>query len=83
MTPLGARRIPLNDDVLFHLSLSLPSVFTGFVGQLDAAGGAQPVFAVHPVFRDTTFHAAVLTLRAGAPFGIGEISAPLPVVVAR
>jgi hypothetical protein len=76
--PVDLRRIPLNADPLFALSLAVPSVFSGFVGTLDASGRATATVNVIPPLAGATFYLAAITLEAAAPSGIGAITGALP-----
>lgn len=74
--PLGGV-IPLNPTYLYlTYGLSYPSLFSGFIGFLDASGEAFPAF--HPPFAielvGLDLHAACLTFDPVGPLGIGEVS---------
>ncbi len=81
--PVGARTVPLNLDPVLLYSLSAQPTFVGFAGALDPTGHAQT--AVHvppdPAIIGFTVHTAFLTLRAGAPSGIGVISQAIPITI--
>lgn len=79
--PIDSRRIPLNPDALFALSFSVPSVFAGFVGTLDAQGRAAAAVHVLPPLAGATFYLAGITLDPTAPSGIGAITGALPFAV--
>jgi len=79
--PVGAgRRIPLDPDPLFFASRSLPGIFGGFLGTLDAQGEANLTVSLPAVaaLRWLRFHVAAVTLDSG---GIRFITEPLGVVI--
>jgi len=76
--PIGSRLLHLWPDTLLLASVSntLPSVFSGYVGVLDASG--QATARLHlpsgSWLRGITFHTAFIVLDPKAPYGIQEIS---------
>jgi hypothetical protein len=79
--PVDTRRIPLNPDGLFLVSLSVPAVFAGFIGVLDGTGNGAGTLHVVPQMAGLTFYLAAVTLEGAAPSGLGAISGALPVRV--
>lgn len=83
--PLGARRIPLNPDPLFWLSLQglTGGVMNRFSGYLSARGEARAWMNIpnDPGLIGLAFHVAFVTLDPAQPFGIGTISEASRVVV--
>jgi outer membrane protein assembly factor BamB len=82
--PIGNRTLPLNADLLFVLSLSTPSIFEGFQGVLDGMGLGTARIHVPPVqgLVGITIYAAFVSLRPGAPSGVGVISDALALTFA-
>jgi len=80
---VDTRIIPLNPDLLFVLSLSVPAIFQNFVGVLDGTGTATVRIALpnEPSLVGFVFYTAFLTLRPAAPSGIGSISLPIPLTI--
>lgn len=77
----SGRVIPLAPDPLFQTFLSAPAMFQNFVGQLDGSGRttARIVIPALTFLRGITIHAAFVTLQPGAPDGIRDISAGVPI----
>jgi hypothetical protein len=83
---VGGKRIPLNPDALFWLSL-LPGTpnFVHMTGTLDASGNA-PAWAVllvpnDPALINATVFAAAVTFDSMSLSGIGCISQPVPITI--
>ena len=72
--PVGTRTLPLNWDLLFAVTFGNPA----FAGNLDADGEKQIVLFVpnDPSLSGLLIYSAFLTLKAGAPKGVGTISNP-------
>jgi hypothetical protein len=73
---VDTRNIPLAPDSLTVLSLTLPTVFSGFSGVTDANGAAQALIAFPPIpqLAGFSFYVAFVTLSPAAPSGIANIS---------
>ena len=73
---VGRRVLPLNLDLLFLLSLSIPAVWVDFSGQLDATGAARPSFWLpdDPTLAGWNMFAAFVVLDPTAPEGIRALS---------
>jgi len=81
----GPRYFPLVADPLFILSLTNPAVFGGFAGKLDGNGtgiGAVSIPNI-PLLAGIPFSIAYVTIDAGAPFGIFQISGPWKVTMTK
>jgi hypothetical protein len=79
--PIGKlRRIPLDPDPLFFLSMQVPAIFSGFQGILDTWGRASPAVNVPaiPQLAGIRIFLAAVTYDAG---GIREITEPLGVTI--
>ncbi|MBN2489788.1 MAG: hypothetical protein JXQ29_02940 [Planctomycetes bacterium] len=76
----GNRRIPLDADLLFFLSLKLPGLFSGFQGVLDPGGRASLKVntPAHPGLAGFRFYLAAVTYDPG---GIRVITEPLGVTI--
>jgi hypothetical protein len=72
--PVGTRTLPLNWDALFNITFANPA----FCGNLDSDGDRQIVLFVpnDPALSGLTIYSAFLTLKSGAPMGVGTISNP-------
>jgi hypothetical protein len=75
---LGNRQIGLTPDNLLVVSAGglLPMIFQNYVGLLDAQGQAAAQLDIPniPALKGVRIHTAFVTLKASAPFGIGNIS---------
>ncbi len=72
----GTGVIPLNAPYSYYeYGQTYSSIFTGFVGLLDATGQATAAFNTPPVaaLAGLQLSAAAITLDASAPFGIGRV----------
>jgi len=76
----GGRRIPLDPDPLFFLSLQAPSLFSNFQGVLDARGIATLTVNIPPVLQlaGLRFFLAAITHDVG---GVRMITDPLGVTI--
>jgi len=75
--PVAPRHIPLNPDAIFFLSYQpLAPIFTGQIGNLDAAGKAQAKlnFPRNAIFNGLKLWFCGLTFEAGWPLGVKAIS---------
>jgi len=74
--PIDTRVVPLNPDLLFALSLSTPSIFDNFLGVLDGMGRGTARIHIPGVqgLVGITIYAAFVSLRPGAPSGVGVIA---------
>jgi len=74
------RRVHLDADSLFYLSLQAPSVFAGFQGVLDKAGRADPIINIPtlPNLQGFRFFLAAVTYDAS---GIRVITEPFGVTI--
>jgi len=77
------RRLYLNPDPLFFLSISLPSVFQRFVGALDSSGSATATFAIpnDRLLIGVSLWSACVTLDSKAPSGILGVSNTVELVL--
>jgi len=78
--PIAGRRVPLNPDALFFLSIQVPAIFSGFQGQLSNAGRGNLTVNIPPApqllgFR---FFLAAITFDGN---GVRAISEPLGVTI--
>lgn len=73
------RRLRLEPDLLFTLSLHGGPVFSGTIGVLDPAGAAKVALALpnEPSLVGLGLHTAFLVLDPSAPLGIGRMCCPL------
>ena len=73
---LGTRVIPLAADALFGASQSLPAVFQGFQGYLNAQGRAVGVIQVPalPALKGLSVYVAGVILDPASPFGVGTVT---------
>lgn len=80
--PIDSRTVPLTPDNLFRLSQSVPALFQGFAGALDAQGraGMNVLIPALPIQGLRMFLAAVVVDPA-APSGIAQISQPYGITV--
>lgn len=76
----GGRRVPLNPDPLFVLSQTVPAVFSGFQGTLNASGVAAMTVNIpaSSALVGLRFFLAAVTYNSG---GIRVITEPLGVVI--
>jgi len=76
--PVDARVLRLSPDPLLVASVggSLPSVFEGYAGRLDATGQGKARLHIPslPVLKGVRLHSAFLTLDGAAPSGVRNIS---------
>jgi hypothetical protein len=76
--PIGTRNLGLSLDGLLVVTVSgaLPSVFSGYVGSLDAQGAGKAKINIPAVgaLVGIRLHSAFLTLSGSAPNGVQEIS---------
>jgi len=81
--PVDTRVIPLNPDGLLLLSLTTPAIFANYQGVLDNSGraGAMIHIPLIPPLAGVSFHTAFVTVRPGAPSGIGSISDAVPLTI--
>jgi hypothetical protein len=81
--PAGSRVVPLNYDFLLVLSLTTPSLFSNFSGNLDANAQALTTIYVppDPILAGFGFFTAFVTIRAGAPANVGAISDPVSIMI--
>lgn len=76
----GNRRIPLNPDLFFFLSMQVPSIFSGFQGVLDAAGTATLTVNLPPLSQLVGFRIFLAAITYDVN-GIRVITEPLGVTI--
>ncbi len=76
----GNRRIPLNPDLFFFLSMQLPAIFSGFQGQLDAGGMATLTVNIPSLLQLVGFRIFLAAITYDAS-GIRVITEPLGVTI--
>lgn len=78
--PIDTRRLRLSPDAILVASVggSLPMVFEGYTGRLDATGQGRARLHIPnlPVLKGVRLHSAFLTLDGAAPSGVKNISDP-------
>jgi sugar lactone lactonase YvrE len=74
--PVDTRRIPINPDDLFTMSVLLPQIFVNFVGVLDASGRAVPAIDIPKAaaLRGLRFYLAAVVIDPRAPSSLAQIS---------
>jgi len=76
--PIDTRKLGLSPDALLVVSVggTLPLIFVSYGGRLDATGSAKAKLNIPPIpaLVGLRPHSAFLTLKAGAPSGVANIS---------